>query len=63
MSLVVILALALVLTTAGRLLRFAVRIGLLIVLIALAVNYGAHVTHRHDRRPAPTPAIQPSQPR
>jgi hypothetical protein len=56
-SLVAIVVVAVVLTVAGRLVRLAVRVALLLALIALVVSYGPHAAR--PRRTAPrTPAIR-----
>jgi hypothetical protein len=57
-SLIAVVALALVLAVAGRLVRLAVRIALLIALIALLLSYGTHATGRRERAVPPAPAIR-----
>jgi hypothetical protein len=53
MSLIAILILGTVLGIAWRLVRLAVRVALLIALVALIANYGAHLTrHGHATPPA-----------
>ena len=58
MSLVAIVVLVLMLSAAGRLVHLAVRIALLIALIALVASYGTHAAGRRGRAVPPAPAIR-----
>ena len=53
MSLIAILILGAVLSIAWRLVRLAVRVALLIALIAAIANYGSHLTQHNHPRPVP----------
>lgn len=55
MSLIAILILGTVLGIAWRLLRLAIRVALLIALIAAIANYGSHLARHGHRAP---PAVQ-----
>jgi hypothetical protein len=63
LSLVAIVVLVLMLSAAGRLVHLAVRIALLIALIALVASYGAREARQHERASPPAPAIRRHDPR